>query len=237
VTEYEKGSKLKSVKLEFRGILKRQDGSILRGLLVLSPFTMVSFWLLGTSFFVGGCTTLALAQKSPVVSKWVLRFALLSFECAAPTALLIAAVVKYYLWPMALESGSGNTAIYKDPRTLFEHNANVIMCLVEVGLLGGLPIRFGHFAVAPLWGIAYVYFCWWMSDKWCDKSAGPQFCYPFFDTTMGWVASVVLVVLLVVLTIFYALFALGAEYGLSQGLGTTLLSMLATLLLVCRFRD
>ena len=117
------------------------------------------------------------------------------------------------------------------------------MWLVEVGLLGGLPIYMSHIAVAPLWGVAYVYFTWFMADKWAPKSEGPQFIYPFFDTTLGVGASIALVVLLAVLSFFYALFA-GADYYIREyqveaigPLGTTLLFMAGMVLLVCRFRD
>lgn len=119
------------------------------------------------------------------------------------------------------------------------------MWLVEIGLLGGLPVRMDHIAVAPLWGVAYVYYTWWMADKWAPKSEGPQFCYPFFDTTLGWTASIALVVLLVVLSLFYALFA-GADYWLREpqsqldllgDVGSTLLYMVLLVLLLCRFRD
>eukprot|EP00540_Astrosyne_radiata_P003261 CAMPEP_0116837296 /NCGR_PEP_ID=MMETSP0418-20121206/8573_1 /TAXON_ID=1158023 /ORGANISM="Astrosyne radiata, Strain 13vi08-1A" /LENGTH=112 /DNA_ID=CAMNT_0004467161 /DNA_START=183 /DNA_END=521 /DNA_ORIENTATION=+ len=112
------------------------------------------------------------------------------------------------------------------------------MCLIEVAFLGGLPIQWDHYAVAPLWGVAYIYFSWWMANKW-DAQAGPQYCYPFLDTTLGWMATISLMVLLVVLLLFYALCAMGSDYfqSTSIGFGTRILSMIVTVLLVCRFRD
>eukprot|EP00545_Synedropsis_sp_CCMP1620_P012493 CAMPEP_0119011148 /NCGR_PEP_ID=MMETSP1176-20130426/5485_1 /TAXON_ID=265551 /ORGANISM="Synedropsis recta cf, Strain CCMP1620" /LENGTH=175 /DNA_ID=CAMNT_0006963925 /DNA_START=243 /DNA_END=770 /DNA_ORIENTATION=- len=173
------------------------------------------------------------------VSPWLLRVALLLFECAAPTALLVSAVVKYVLWPMALKQGSGNSFVLSHPITLLEHNGNVIMALTEVALLGGLPVRLGDIAIAPLFGICYVYFSWWMMDKWAEKDKGPQFVYPFLDTTLGWVTTISLVVLLAVLAFFYGVFA-SADYGislLSGGIWTHIVAIGVMVLLVCRFRD
>ena len=119
-TDYDKGSKLKTITIQFRGILKQPDRSIARGLLVMSSFTMISFLLTGIAFVMAGMVPL-LENPSP----WFLRVALLSFECAAPTSFLISAVVKYVLWPTALEIGSSNTNVFKDPLCLFEHNGEL----------------------------------------------------------------------------------------------------------------
>ena len=201
-------------------------------------FTMISFWLTGISFFLCG-----IAALTETPSPWLLRVALLSAECAAPTSLLISAVVKYVLWPQALAQGSSNTEIFKDPQGLLKHNGTVVMWLLELGLLGGLPIEWSHIAVAPLWGIAYVYFAWFMADKWSKPSDGPQFIYPFFDTTLGVTTSIALVALLLVLMTFYAVLAFAEqslqayEWEAIGSLGTNVLFMIATVLLVCRFRD
>jgi hypothetical protein len=204
----------------------------------MSSFTMMAWLLLGIGFSFSGTISL-LHILNMDVSPWLLRSALLIFECAAPTTLLVSAVVKYVLWPMALEHGSGNSGVLSDPITLLEHNGNVIMALTEGALLGGLPVRLSDIAVAPLFGTGYVYFTWWMADKWADKHKGPQFMYPFFDTTLGWGATTSLVVLLAVLAFFYCVFAY-ADYGislLSGGILSHVAAIGVMVLLVCRFRD
>lgn len=75
------------------------------------------------------------------------------FLLAAPNALLVAAVVKYALWPQLLkEGGPSRTERFKEPTTLIQHNANAIYVLAEVGLMGRLPVLMHHVCVAPLFG-------------------------------------------------------------------------------------
>lgn len=204
----------------------------------MTSFTMVSFFVLGVAFALSGTISL-LHILNMDVSPWLLRVALLLFECTAPTTLLVGAVVKYVLWPLALEQGSGNTAVLSHPILLLEHNGNVIMAITEVALLGGLPVRISHIAIAPIFGICYVGFTWWMADKWAGKEKGPQFLYPFFDTTLGWQSTFSLLVLLAVLSFFYCLFSY-ADYGISMlagGIWTHILAIGVMVLLVCRWRD
>jgi hypothetical protein len=139
---------------------------------------------------------------------------------------------------------SNNTAVLKRPRALLEHNGNVIMALSEVALLGGLPVRFVDFCVAPLFGLAHLLFAWFMMNKWSSANNGPQVIYFFLDTTLGYKTSVFLLVLLLVLTIVYGIFA-GADFWVrhhgdgsaTSGILVNLASVLVILSLVCRFRD
>lgn len=238
-TDYEPQSKLRTITIQFRGILLQPDRSIRCGLLTMSSFNMICWFVLGIAFFLAGTISFMQVVGIRNVSQWLLRVTVLLFECAAPSTLLVSAVVKYALWPMALDQGSANTEVFRNPVTLLEHNGNVIMTLIEVALLGGLPVRLTDLSVAPLFGICYVYFSWWMMDKWTSRDRGPQFIYPFFDTTLGWTATLSLFVLLAVLTLFYLVFAF-AEHGISLlagGICTHAAAIGTIVLLVCRWRD
>ena len=164
-----------------------------------------------------------------------MRVALLLFECAGPTTLLVASVVRYALWPMALVK-STDTGPFKAPRALIEHNFNVVMALVELGLLGGLPVRLTDFSVAPLFGIVYVLFSWSMVHQWAPPSEGPQFLYFFMDTTLGWKTTAALLALLAVLSAFYGIFFLASNY-LHGSIGVNAVAIVALLSLVCRLGD
>eukprot|EP00551_Chaetoceros_affinis_P001612 CAMPEP_0203638786 /NCGR_PEP_ID=MMETSP0088-20131115/4717_1 /ASSEMBLY_ACC=CAM_ASM_001087 /TAXON_ID=426623 /ORGANISM="Chaetoceros affinis, Strain CCMP159" /LENGTH=140 /DNA_ID=CAMNT_0050493497 /DNA_START=353 /DNA_END=771 /DNA_ORIENTATION=+ len=127
------------------------------------------------------------------------------FETAAPVSMLVSAVVRYALWPKALK-GNGTDNL-KKVHILIQHNVNIIMCLAEVGLLGGMKVRFTDLALAPLFGLAYIFFSWSMKNKWLE-SGEPQFLYFFLDTTLGKTSSIALGLLVIVLTLFYAIFVL-----------------------------
>jgi len=139
---------------------------------------------------------------------------------------------------MALKAGT-DTSIFKAPRALLEHNANVLMVLVEIGLLGGLPIRLQDFSVAPLFGIVYIFFTWSMSESWVAKTKGPQFIYFFMDTTLGIKTSLFLLALLGVLSSYYGLFWLASYSICHGGGGVTVNTLMIALIssLVCKFSD
>merc|ERR1712038_1117537 len=119
--------------------------------------------------------------------------------------MLVSAVVRYALWPKALK-GNGSDGL-KKVTILIQHNANIVMSLVEVGLLGGLKVRFTDMALAPMFGLAYIFFAWSMKNRWLE-SGEPQFPYFFLDTTMGKTTTIALSALVIALTIFYATFVL-----------------------------
>ncbi len=168
--------------------------------------------------------------------KYVLRMTIILFEIAAPQSMLVSAVVRYALWPKAL-TGNGTEGL-KRFEILLQHNANVIMSLIEVGLLGGLECRFNDIAVAPLFGSVYVLFAWFMKNKWL-KSGEPQFLYFFLDTTLGKTTSIALFGLVVVLTLFYAIFVLVDDLisMLGGGLVTHVAVVVGIASMMCRFRD
>ena len=191
----------------------------LSGIKTMFPFTSWSWNLLGLSYSLNAMIALCVATGHAdwiVQSQhnWVLRLALIVWEMAAPCAILVSTVIRYAIWEMALK-GKGGTANLKSFRNVMMHNANSIFVVMEVALLGGLPVRFTEVSLAPLFGVCYVIFTWNMMHRWADKEHGPQNIYFFFDTTMGKVTTISLLALLCALLIFYALFA-SARIGLDR---------------------
>jgi hypothetical protein len=81
-----------------------------------------------------------------------------------------------------------------------------------------------------------------MTYSWTEdlKKDGPQFLYPFFDTTLGPTCSIAVVALFLVFVLSFCLFSL-AEYFLTEYVGQGIVghAMAVTILCasVCRFRD
>jgi hypothetical protein len=217
------------------------------GLATQSFFTQWSWNLLTLSFFLSGYIAyLASTGRSDLVrsNQWLLRCAHISFEIASPTELLVASAIKYAIWPRLLSSNRP-TENLKRVETLLMHNACVFMILTEVCFLGKIPILLSDVALAPLFGVTYILFSWYMSDKWVKMAcnyhhdrAGPQFLYFFLDTTLGIASTVALLVLLMVLLLFYIFFWL-ADDILSHV--PSFAGRMGAVLLVssvfCRFRD
>ena len=216
----------------------RKTQIVMEGIRTLLPYTSWAWNVLGISFALNAF----IAHQGGVlgkeaVPKPLLRAAFLLYEIAAPTALLVSFVVSYAIWPNIIRQG-GSTANIQAPRTLIWHNANLMMALSEIVLLGGMPVRLAHFAVAPIFGIVYVLVAWSLMHYW-KPSAGPQFLYFFFDTTLGTTTTYAMLVLLAVMLSFYGLFAL-ADLLLNHvggGLISRLLFVILTCTVVCRFRD
>jgi len=216
----------------------------LRGIRTMFPFTSVSWNILGIYFTLSGLITLRAADPGPhglnrfPLSPWLLRTAMVTWEVSAPCTLLVAAVIRYAIWPTVL-AAKANTANLKTFRNIMMHNANVLFAATEVALLGGVPVWPRYLVFAPLVGCAYVLFSWLMVHSWNTPDKGPQFIYFFFDTTLGLDATKALLVLLLVLVAFYALFC-GAEQ-LLQWLGSSLVAHVGFVAVVCsltmRFRD
>lgn len=230
VPNYMKESKLK------RGIPINVGG--LRGQMM---FTSWSWNLLGLSFAFNGLLTLYVddhVDKLDVSDlKWALRASTLLFETAAPLTMLVSVVVTYALWPNALKGNNG-TDSFKKTSVLLQHNANAIMSLLEVGFLGKLPVRFADMALAPIFGVLYIFFSWSMRYRWVP-SGEPQFVYFFLDTTLGKKSTLALLGLVVVLSVFYALFVLVDDFLSFLGGGVTVhLGIVSALsYLVCRLKD
>jgi hypothetical protein len=219
--------------------LKRGVYIQMRGYRTQLPFTSWAWNLLGLSFLLNGVIALMVAyDKRDIPWPWLLRLALLSFETAAPTTLLVACVVRYAIWPRVLQAG-GDTAQLFSFQALVMHNLNVMFALTEVGLLGGLPVVFSHWTVAPLFGIVYILFTWFMISRWLP-SGEAQFIYFFFDTTLGIkFMAIALLSLLFILLLFYGLFG-AFDQVLTHLNGGPIVHCMAIVLVssvVCRFRD
>lgn len=205
------------------------------------PFTSWSWNLLGVSFAVSAYVGYQVhhhqdGDDGDAVQPWLARLALILWEVAAPMTLLVGAVVKYALWPAQIkQTGRGDN--FLTPRALLQHNANVIMAVTEVALLGGLPVHFEDISISVLYGCSYVFFTWTIMMTWHGR--GPAFLYFFMDTTLGNEHTMALYVLLSVLMAFYGLFA-GIETALSI-LSSSLLGHVGFAIVlcssVCRFRD
>jgi hypothetical protein len=218
----------------------------LSGLRSQAAFTSWCWNLLGISFAVSGLLTLYVEKCRNHYSydeiaafpymKLVLRASILLFEMAAPLSMLVSFVVTYVLWPKALK-GNGSDSC-KRTTVLIQHNANAIMSLVELGLLGGLPVRFTDLPLAPMFGVAFILFSWGMRFSWVP-SGEPQFLYFFLDTTLGKKSTIALVILVGILIAFYAIFVLVEDIILYLGGGMKVHVGVVTVvsMFVCRFRD
>jgi hypothetical protein len=196
-----------------------------------------SWMILGVSFTLSSYIAFCDAA-GVVVSKALLRTAIIVWEIAAPCTLLVAATVRYAMWPAVLRRGGPHSL--NSVRNILMHNMNVVAALTESCLLSGLPVRWSEVAVAPLWGCLYVFFSWNMTFQWNERQHGPQFIYYFFDTTLpGYTCSKALVILLTVLLIFYAVFCttnILLSY-VDGGFLTHVLFVAVTSSLFMRFRD
>jgi hypothetical protein len=217
----------------------RKTEIMMQGIRTLLPYTSWAWNLLGVSFALSAFIAhhQASVHGKQDVPQPLLRVALLLYEIAAPSALLVSFVVSYAIWPNLIRQGAC-TANIQAPRTLIWHNGNIIMALAETVLLGGIPVKLRHFAVAPMFGMLYVLFTWSAMHYW-KPSHGPQFLYFFFDTTLGTTSTYAMVILMAVMLAFYSLFAivdmLLDHFG--GGLVPRLLFVIVTCTMVCRFRD
>jgi len=238
---YYPNSKLKPTVVKFRGLFAKEGGSFRSTLLTNVSFSNWAVGLLGFSFFLNGLIPFGALHFGWDVPQNLLRLAILAWTMAAPSSFLVSLVVKYVLWAHDLAQGE-DTSMYKKPFILISHNANSIASLAEVGILGGLPCRFKDFAAAPMFGLVYIFFTWFMMHRWTEdtKKDGPQFLYPFFDTTLGQTCSIAIIALFLVLVASFCLFSL-AEHVLTEYIGGGIVGHgIAVSLLcasVCRFQD
>ena len=241
-TEYYPGSKLQpQYQLPFRGVLVERPYSLSRGLLTMSSFTMWAWCLEGIAFWL-----LAYVAATATTSSFVCRLAVILWEIAAPTSLLVSSIVKYVLWPHALQgNGTANADVFKHPGALLEHNLNSLAALVEVGFFGGLPVRKTDASFAILFGLVYVAYTYAMAHSWPlgqlglprtkpDAARQPQFIYPFFDPTLpGFLTTYCLLGLLAVLLGSHLLFCF-ANVLIRQN---PWIAVPFIAVAVCRFRD
>jgi len=192
----------------------------MKGVRTLFPFTSWCWMLLGTSFVLHGGLALAVDFKGEAfvleqlsAPPWILRTILLIWETAAPCAFLVSAVIRYFIWPMVLYKGTGDTSGLKHPRMIMPHNFNSLFVLTEMALLGGLPVRLSEMYLGPIYGVIYVLIAWNLTHFWTEKESGPHFIYFFLDTTRGLATTGALVALTTVLTLFYVILS-SAKGGL-----------------------
>ncbi|CAB9529718.1 expressed unknown protein [Seminavis robusta] len=250
-------------------MLVERPYSLSRGLMTLSSFTLWAWALEGIAFWLLGYIALTADTTSDMdhvaAKQWMYRIAAVLWEIAAPTSLLVSSIVKHVLWPHALQgNGATKSSIFKHPNALLEHNLNSLAALIEVGFLGGLPVRRRDASFAVLFGLTYVAYTYGMVHSWpqgvtdkkkdntngnddddikskldstrqpIQQSPGPQFIYPFFDTTLpGFLTTYFLLGLLAVLLMSHLLFSL-ANVLVKR---SPMLSVPLIAAAVCRFRD
>lgn len=186
----------------------------------------------------GSVSPLPNALTSFLLQPNMLRVAILLFEIAAPTSMLVSTITKYALWPQSLKSPVGSANLRK-PVALLQHNLNIVTSLLEVGVLGRIPVRLNDIAITLVYGCIYVIFMWSIKRRLVDTTE-PQFIYFFFDTTLGkkWSISVIFVLLTILIT-FFILFTLIDDIlaFVNGGLWTNFVVIGAFSSLFCRFKD
>lgn len=137
--------------------------------------------------------------------------------------------------------GPTQTAKQLKPATvLLQHNANTVFVLAEVAVLGGLPVRLQDIACAPLFGMTYIFYSYFMAERYCSAPGdGIQYLYHFLDTTLGMRTSRNLLILLVILVGFSLMFAImDALLDIMDGsIGSKVPWMMLLMSMVCRVRD
>ena len=236
IIPYLKSSKLKRVPISLNGIRSQ------------IPFTQWCFNLLTISFLLNGLITLQFAHQEsgssidflqPLVQKDWIRIAILLFEISAPCSMLVSSVTKYVLWPNSLKNGTKGSVNFRKPVALIQHNCNIFVSLLEVGLLGILPIRIEDAVIAPLYGSIYVFFVWSIRNH-LAETGDTQYVYFFLDTTISIKFCVqALIGLLSVLLLFYGAFTLVDDVllWLDGNIFMHLFLTLAATSFFCRFRD
>ncbi|KAL3798276.1 hypothetical protein HJC23_000190 [Cyclotella cryptica] len=208
-----------NLKLTYLPDSKLRKGIIkMSGLKTQGFFTAWSWNLLGIAFFLSGLAPLLVAYDKKQIlldNPWILRAALVSFEIAAPSALFISFIVTYSLWPTAYKThGPTGTMGFKSWVSLFQHDANTFMVLLELCLMGGIPVKLSHASFAPLYAGVYQVFMWCMANYWVPKH-GPVFLYFFVDTTLGKKTTLFMIGLLSVIFVSFLFFAL-LEMGVAK---------------------
>lgn len=236
IIPYLKSSKLKRVPISLNGIRSQ------------IPFTQWCFNMLTISFLLNGLITLQVAHQEsgssidflqPLVQKDWIRIAILLFEISAPCSMLVSSVTKYALWPNSLKNGTKGSVNFRKPVALIQHNCNIFVSLLEVGLLGILPIRIEDAVIAPLYGSIYVFFVWSIRNH-LAETGDTQYVYFFLDTTISIKFCVqALIGLLFVLLLFYGAFTLVDDVllWLDGNIFMHLFLTLAATSFFCRFRD
>ena len=185
----------------------------MKGSRTLFPFTSWCWILLGISFTCNSALALGVAYKGeemvlPYIQStpWILRSILMVWQTAAPCAFLVSSVIRYVIWDK-VKNGPGDTKHLKHIRNMFSHNLNSVYVLLEVALLGGLPVRINEMYLGPIYGTVYVLMAWSLTGFWAEKRFGPHFIYFFLDTTVGYATTISLAALTATLSMFYVMLA------------------------------
>ena len=134
----------------------RKRGEVVRlGAHRLVPFTVWSFIAFGLYFTIAAASSWVLVLGGEVPS-WALASAPITFATACGTALLVTAVVTFYLIPTNAAKGY-DVSKYFEWYDVVMHNWNVIILGTEL-VLGGLDITLGMVAFPVLLGMVYVGF-------------------------------------------------------------------------------
>ena len=239
----------------------------LQGIGTLCPFTSWCWMILGVGFLTRGVVALAAClvedgddekglellgnniidkaalERYVLQNKLLLRITLVLWEMTGPLATLVSCVVKYGIWPQVLRCGKPH--LLANFRNQLQHNCNSIFSLLEVTMLGGVPIAFSHLSMATVLGAVYILFTWFMATAYFgNKKVGPQYIYWFMDTTLEQTTTMALAALASTLTVFYALFSFlihavlgGASSESAPSLTTNVLFLIVGSYCVCRFKD
>jgi len=234
-TEYYPGSELRAgAPIEYHGYLTKH-GTVRTGLRGIASFTMVTWTIQGITFLLTGLLPLLLllntTNNDSAEQQYIIFFyqiAVKMWEIMVPSAFLVSLVVTYVLWPMEVEASKqgrhSNLGLFNRFWPLLSHNLNVLAITIEVALMGGGPclLTRNHYYMAPLYGAAYVLFSWIMKNQWVvlssnkDHRWGPQFIYPFLDTTLGWQYTASIMALLLVLLLSHGIVVFGIQYLVTQ---------------------
>jgi len=243
---YKPQSKLRHVQLRLEGF-----GTMI-------PFTSWAWLILGVGFLFRGTLTAAAIfaaadgvdsgnddndngnnltrwAKALLNNNWFLRTSLVLWELTGPFAILTSSVITYVIWPQALRGGKPHNLA--GMRNQLQHNCNSIFSLVEVSLLGGIPVVFNHLSLATAVGIMFFLFTWTMAVSYHYTPAhGPQYVYWFMDTTLDRTTTVALAALAGALTLFFGLFSFMITIS-GDDLYANVALVIVVTWLVCKFRD
>jgi hypothetical protein len=171
----------------------------------LVPFTSWSWIMLGLSYSFNAAIALQVDMgMEHLIQPWTLRCALILWELAAPFSLLVSAVIRYAIWPVALAGGKPHNL--GSFRNQMMHNANSIYALSEMAIFGGLPMSVSHISIPCLVGCLYVFFAWGTCRVHGKPSDGPQYIYFFMDTTLERTTTIALAALVTTLVASFGVF-------------------------------
>ena len=167
--------------------------------------------------------------------RYLCTLSLSLWNITSPIAYVAFICLPLQIWPQALRGGKPHNLA--GIRNQLQHNCNTIFSLVEVSLLGGIPVVFNHLSLATAVGIMFFLFTWTMAVSYHYTPAhGPQYVYWFMDTTLDRTTTVALAALAGALTLFFGLFSLMITIS-GDDLYANVAFVIVITWLVCKFRD